>query len=74
MWRPLPNLSITPSYFFQTDRQNGISAYDSNPGTLAHYQPFDIAEPLSDKITILSLNVDYSFDSFDVTSSKESKL
>jgi iron complex outermembrane recepter protein len=69
LWRPLPNLSITPSYFFQTDRQDGISAYDSDPGTMAHYQPFDIAEPLSDKITILSLNVGYSFDDFDVTSS-----
>ena len=69
LWKPLPNLTITPSYFFQTDKQDGISAYDSDPGTMAHYQPFDIAEPLSDKISILSLDVDYSFDAFDVTSS-----
>jgi outer membrane receptor protein involved in Fe transport len=69
LWRPTPRLSITPSIFYQTSKQDGISAYDSNPGTEAHYQPFDIAEPLTDKITVLSLDIDYSFDTFDMTSS-----
>jgi outer membrane receptor protein involved in Fe transport len=69
LWRPTSRLSITPSIFFQSSKQDGISAYDSNPGTETHYQPFDIAEPLTDKITVLSLDVNYSFDSFDVTSS-----
>jgi outer membrane receptor protein involved in Fe transport len=69
LWKPTDNLSITPSVFYETSLQNGISAYDSPPGnTLAHYQPFDIAEPLSDRITSFSLNVNYRFDSFDVTS------
>ena len=69
LWRPTPRLSITPSVFYQTSHQDGISAYDSTPGGEAHYQPFDIAEPLTDKITIYSLNVNYGFDAFDVTSS-----
>ena len=68
LWKPTDNLSVTPSVFYETSLQNGISAFDSVPGTLAHYQPFDIAEPLSDRITSFSLNVTYSFDSFDVTS------
>jgi iron complex outermembrane recepter protein len=69
LWKPADNLSVTPSFFHTASTQNGISAYDSNPGTLAHYQPFDIAEPLTDSLTAFSLNVNYSFDSFDITSS-----
>jgi iron complex outermembrane recepter protein len=69
LWKPMDNLTVTPSYFHTTSTQNGISAYDSDPGTLAHYQPFDIAEPLTDSLTAYSLNVNYSFDRFDVTSS-----
>ncbi len=69
LWKPTGNLSVTPSFFHTDSEQNGISAYDSNPGTLAHYQPFDIAEPLSDSLTAYSLNVNYSFQSFDLTSS-----
>ena len=69
MWKPTENLSVTPAFFHTTSTQNGISAYDSNPGTLAHYQPFDIAEPLTDSLTAVSLNVNYHFESFDLTSS-----
>jgi outer membrane receptor protein involved in Fe transport len=69
LWKPTSRLSITPAVFYQTDHQDGVSAYDSVPGTEAHYQPFDIAEPSSDTITIFSLNVNYAFDGFDVTSS-----
>jgi len=68
-WEPTDALTITPSFFYQTSKQHGISAYDSDPGTLAHYQPFDIAEPLTDRITAFSLDLNYSFDGFDVTSS-----
>jgi len=69
LWKPTQNLSITPAYVHTTSTQNGIGAYDSDPGTLAHYQPFDIAEPLTDSLTAYSLNVNYTFQSFDLTSS-----
>ena len=69
LWKPTENLSITPSYFHETSTQNGISAYDSEPGTETHYQPFDIAEPLTDSLTAFSLNVNYRFPTFDLTSS-----
>jgi iron complex outermembrane receptor protein len=68
-WKPTENLSVTPAYFHLSSTQNGISAYDSAPGTLAHYQPVDIAEPLTDSLTAYSLNVNYRFPTFDVTSS-----
>jgi outer membrane receptor protein involved in Fe transport len=76
LWQPTPNLSITPGFFYETSTQNGPSAYDSVSATnsapgggLAHYQPFDIAEPLTDQIRIYSLNVKYDFKWFDLTSS-----
>jgi len=70
LWQPTPKLTITPSFFYESSKQDGASAYDSVPGiTNNHYQVFDIAEPLTDKIMIFSLNVNYSFDAFDVTSS-----
>jgi iron complex outermembrane recepter protein len=69
LWKPTENLSITPSFFHETSTQNGISAYDSDPGTLAHYQPFDIAEPLTDSLTAYGLNLNYSLRAFDLTSS-----
>jgi iron complex outermembrane receptor protein len=69
LWKPTESLSVTPSFFHETSNQSGISAYDSVPGTEAHYQPFDIAEPLTDSLTAYSLNVNYSLPLFDVTSS-----
>jgi hypothetical protein len=69
LWKPTERLPVTPSYFRETSTQNGISAYDSVPGTETHYQPFDIAEPLTDSLTAYSLNVNYSFPTFDLTSS-----
>ena len=68
LWQPTDRLTITPSFFYEYSHQDGISAYDSVPATNAHYQPFNVAEPLTDKISILSLNVHYSFDAFDLTS------
>ncbi|MEA3180909.1 MAG: iron complex outerrane recepter protein [Gammaproteobacteria bacterium] len=69
LWKPTDDLSIAPSYFHVSSTQNGISAYDSTPGSLAHYQPFDIAEPLTDSLAAYSLNVNYKFPLFDLTSS-----
>ena len=76
LWQPTSDLTVTPSIFFETTRQNGISAYDSVSGGAsipsygeAHYQPFDIPEPLKDKIAVYSLSMNYSFTDFDVTSS-----
>src|SRR5580698_5406444 len=68
LWKPNDQLSITPSVFFQRITQDGPSAFDSDPGTEAHYQPFNVPEPYSDKIKVYSLNVTYNFSTFDITS------
>ena len=68
LWKPTDALSVTPSIFYQRVTQEGPSAFDSVPGTQAHYQPFGVAEPYSDEIKVYSLNVTYSFNTFDLTS------
>ena len=68
LWKPTSELTITPSIFYQRITQEGPSAFDSNPGAKAHYQPFDVAEPYSDKIVVYSLTANYKFDAFDLTS------
>ena len=76
LWKPTPDLSITPSFFFETSKQSNPDSYDavsatnSSPGAgLAHYQVFDIAQPLTDEIKIYSLDASYAYSLFDVTSS-----
>ncbi len=68
LWQPIDELTISPSFFYQRIYQDGLSDIDSNPGLNANYQPFDQAEPFSDNFTLGSLNVQYKFAAFDVTS------
>ena len=67
-WKPTDELTITPAFFFQTSRQNGINAYDSVPGNGQRYQPFDVAEPSTDRVFAYSLTVNYDFPGFELTS------
>lgn len=67
LWKATPRLSITPGLYYFTSRQDGISASDSTTGPAAHYQPFDIAEPMTDRITIGTLAVKYALDQADLT-------
>jgi len=67
LWKATPQLTIAPGLYYFTSRQDGISAYDSTPATQTHYQPFDIAEPMTDRMTIGTLKVTYAFDAADLT-------
>jgi iron complex outermembrane receptor protein len=69
LWKVTDDFTLTPTVFYQRVEQDGPSAYDSVPGTtLAHYQPFDIAEPYSDKFTLGALTANYHAPGFDITS------
>jgi iron complex outermembrane receptor protein len=68
LWKPTDELTITPTFLFQSMSANGINAYDSTPGTETHYEPFNVPEPLTDWITVYGLTANYSFNDFDVTS------
>jgi outer membrane receptor protein involved in Fe transport len=67
LWKPTKRLTITASGDYMGDNQAGISAFDEFPGNLAHYEPFNIPEPKTDKEIVEDLNINYSFDSFDAT-------
>jgi outer membrane receptor protein involved in Fe transport len=67
LWKPTPQLSVTSGLYRFTSKQDGISAFDSTPGTQTHYQPFDIAEPLTDRMTIGTVTVNYALDTADLT-------
>jgi outer membrane receptor protein involved in Fe transport len=69
LYKPNDQLTITPFIFFQQIHANGLSDFDSHPGTFAHYEPFDIAEPFADRFFIAGITANYKFDAFDVTSS-----
>ena len=68
LWKPTDQLSVTPFFLYQEVRQNGLDQIDSDPGTNAHYEPFNSPEPYSDRISIGSFNFQYNFDAFDLTS------
>ena len=66
--KPTDQLTITPSIFFQNISQGGMNAYDSTPGGSAHYEPYNIAEPSSDRFTVYALTASYDFGPVTLTS------
>ncbi len=68
LWKPTDRLSIEPSFLYQEITQGGLNLIDSQPGTDANYQPYNLLEPFEDRIDLGSLNAQYHFDAFDVTS------
>ena len=51
--------SVVGTVFFQNMEMGGYDLYDSPPGPayMAHYEAFDIPEPISDMVHIYSINV-----------------
>ena len=68
VFKPIDGLTITPSYFYQKLRSGGLPYIDSDPGTDAHYQPFDIAESYRDEFQLEALSVKYRTDDFEISS------
>jgi iron complex outermembrane recepter protein len=68
LYTPTDRLTVGATVFYQHISQDGANSFDSPPDTLAHYQPFNIPEPYDDRFTMWSLNANYKFDGFDVTS------
>jgi iron complex outermembrane recepter protein len=63
------DLSITPGMMYQKITQGGANTIDDPPGNVyAHFQPFDIAEPIADEFWLYTLNIKYHFEFADLTS------
>ena len=61
-------LSVEPSVLYQRTSAGGPALYDSDPGTMAHYEVGDVPEPISDTFLLYSNLIKYHFDPIDVTS------
>ena len=68
LWKPMDNLSISPSFLYQEITQGGLNLIDSQPGTLTNYQPYDTPEPFEDRIDVGSLNMQYGMGFADLNS------
>jgi iron complex outermembrane recepter protein len=68
LWRPIDRLDVNGTYLYQKITQGGLNQIDTDPGTDAHYQPFDSGEGISDKIGLGSVSLKYRADGFDVIS------
>jgi outer membrane receptor protein involved in Fe transport len=72
--KPTDDLTIDFSYFWQQISQGGYDEYDAWPGItpiggqLAHYEPLDQAEPISDTFRSYSLALNYDLGFATVTS------
>ena len=63
------DLTITPGVMYQKITQGGANTIDNPPGNVfAHFQPFDIAEPIADEFWLYTLNIKYHFAFADLTS------
>ena len=63
------NLTIQTGLMHQKISTGGPFTIDDPPGNVyAHYQPFDIAEPLEDNFSLYTLTIKYHFDFADLTS------
>ncbi len=66
--QPFEGFSITPAFFYQRTTAGGFPQIDSDPGTNAHYEPFDISENILDQFKMGSLKLEYRNDLFEVDS------
>jgi outer membrane receptor protein involved in Fe transport len=66
--KPIDGLTISPSFFHEKMTAGGLPYIDSDPGTDAHYQPFDVAENYFDEFDLGSVNVKYRTDAVELTS------
>jgi iron complex outermembrane receptor protein len=60
LFKPIEGITIVPMIMDQRMSSGGYSQYDSPPGPdvcLCHYEPFNTAEPLSDRFTLYSLTI-----------------
>src|SRR6204780_5314840 len=76
LWKPIDTLTITPMVMYQLTQQGAPNAVDVNgnpthpsaPDVLAHWEPFDSAEPQRDRFTLGSLKIEWQLPGFQITS------
>jgi len=67
LFQPDSNLSITLNGMFQRTISGGYSEYDQGASQLAHYQPYDFAEPFADTFWLGAGTIKYDAGSVQIT-------
>ena len=67
-YQPIDQLTWTATAFYQSIAQDGLGYYDNPPGTEAHYQPFNVAEPFGDTFRMYNVVGELALSPFTVTS------
>lgn len=70
LWAPTDNFSVAPLVLYQKLYSAGAGLVDIPPGSNyeAHYQPFNVAEPYSDTVSLVSLPIKYTVDNINLES------
>jgi outer membrane receptor protein involved in Fe transport len=71
LWKPYDALTVDTLIMYQRVSTGGYNEYDTPPGiepTLAHYQPFNTGENVSDRFALYSLTVKYDASFAELTS------
>jgi iron complex outermembrane receptor protein len=68
LFQPSERFTVTPSFMYQTISQGGPNTFDNPPGTYAHYESSNVAEPITDDFRVGSLVLKYDFDGAQLTS------
>jgi hypothetical protein len=55
--KPIEELSIMPAFLYQKTTAVGLPYIDNDPGTEAHYQPFDVPERTYELFKLNSLKL-----------------
>lgn len=67
LFKPDSNFSITLNGVYQRTISGGYSEYDQGAAKLAHYQPYDFAEPFSDTFLLGAGTIKYDAGSVQIT-------
>jgi iron complex outermembrane recepter protein len=70
LFQPITDLTIVAMAMYQHMSMGAYDEFDSPPGAhyLARYEPFDVPEPISDKINLESLTITYNLGFADLVS------
>jgi iron complex outermembrane recepter protein len=70
LFQPNSDLSVVATALYQQMKMGGYDEFDSPPGSqyLAHYEAYDLAEPIEDRVHIYSLTVTANLGFADLTS------
>jgi iron complex outermembrane recepter protein len=68
LYKPIDGLSIAATALSQKLVTGGYDTFDSGTGMEAHFQPFNVPEPTSDRIDLFSLVMKYQVGNFELTS------